>query len=53
MSLGKFGRFFRDALKSRNALFFDGAVSALWDPANHRRDVTVPLGPMVVVFKPR
>jgi len=52
VSLGKFARFFRDRLKSRNALFFDGAVSALWDPANGRRDMTVPLGPMVVVFRP-
>jgi uncharacterized protein YigE (DUF2233 family) len=52
VSLGKFARFFRDSLKCRNALFFDGAVSALWDPANGRRDLTVPLGPMVVVFKP-
>lgn len=52
VSLGKFARFFRDELKARNALFFDGAVSALWDPANHRRDITVDLGPMVVVFKP-
>jgi uncharacterized protein YigE (DUF2233 family) len=52
VSLGKFARFFRDGLEARNALFFDGAVSALWDPANHRRDVTVPLGPLVVVFKP-
>jgi uncharacterized protein YigE (DUF2233 family) len=52
VSLGKFARFFRDSLKCRDALFFDGAVSALWDPANHRRDVTVPLGPIVVAFKP-
>jgi uncharacterized protein YigE (DUF2233 family) len=52
VSLGKFARFFRDQLKCRDALFFDGAVSALWDPANHRRDVTVPLGPLVVAFKP-
>ncbi|HUE78012.1 MAG TPA: phosphodiester glycosidase family protein [Sphingomicrobium sp.] len=52
VSLGKFARFFRDEIKARNALFFDGAVSALWDPANHRRDITVDLGPMVVVFKP-
>jgi uncharacterized protein YigE (DUF2233 family) len=51
VSLGKFARFFRNQLKCRNALFFDGAVSALWDPANARRDSTVPLGPMVVVFK--
>jgi uncharacterized protein YigE (DUF2233 family) len=52
VSFGKLARFFRDQLKCDNALFFDGAVSALWDPANHRRDVTVPLGPMIVVFKP-
>ena len=52
VSLGKFARFFRDALGCRNALFFDGSVSALWDPAGHRRDVTVPLGPMVVAFRP-
>lgn len=51
VSLGKFARFYRDELKVRNALFFDGAVSALWDPANGRRDVTKPLGPMVVVFR--
>jgi prepilin-type processing-associated H-X9-DG protein len=53
VSLGKFARFFRDSLKAKNALFFDGSVSALWDPANHRRDMTVPLGPIVVVHKPR
>jgi uncharacterized protein YigE (DUF2233 family) len=52
VSFGKFARFFRDDLKARNALFFDGAVSALWDPANGRRDITKPLGPVVVVFKP-
>ena len=52
VSLGKFARFFRDRIKAKNALFFDGAVSALWDPANYRRDVTEPLGPMIVVFKP-
>ena len=52
VSLGKFARFFRDQLKCDNALFFDGAVSALWDPGNHRRDVTVPLGPMVVAIRP-
>jgi uncharacterized protein YigE (DUF2233 family) len=51
VSFGKLARFFRDQLQCDDALFFDGAVSALWDPANHRRDVTVPLGPMIVVFK--
>jgi len=53
VSFGKFAHFFRDGLKSRNALFFDGSVSALWDPANGRRDITKPLGPMVVAFKPQ
>lgn len=51
VSLGRFARFFRDDLKTPNALFFDGAVSALWDPANGRRDLTKPLGPIVVAFK--
>ena len=53
VSLGKFARFYRDELKVRNALFFDGAVSALWDPANGRRDLTKPLGPMVIVVQVR
>jgi len=52
VSFGKFARLFRARLKTRNALFFDGAVSALWDPADGRRDVTKPLGPIIVVFKP-
>lgn len=52
VSLGKFARFFRDRLKCRNALFLDGTVSALWDPANYRSDVTKPLGPIIVAFKP-
>lgn len=52
VSFGKLARFFRDELKARNALYFDGSVSSLWDPANGRRDGHVPLGPMVLVFKP-
>jgi uncharacterized protein YigE (DUF2233 family) len=51
VSFGKLARFFRDQLKCGDALFLDGAVSALWEPPD-RRDVTVPLGPMIVVFKP-
>ena len=51
VSFGKFARFFRDGLKARNALFFDGSVSALWDPADGRRDITKPLGPMIVAYK--
>ncbi len=51
VSFGKFARFFRDSLEARNALYFDGSVSSLWDPANGRRDSHVPVGPMVLVFK--
>lgn len=52
VSFGKFARFYRDHVKARNALFFDGAVSSLWDPAAHRMDSHAPLGPMVVVSRP-
>ena len=51
VSLGKFARFFRDSLKASNALYFDGSVSSLWDPANGRQDSHSPLGPIIVVFK--
>jgi uncharacterized protein YigE (DUF2233 family) len=52
VSFGKFARFFRDGLHTPNALFLDGAVSSLWDPANARQDAGVPLGPIIVAFKP-
>ena len=52
VSFGKFARFFRDGLKARNALYFDGSVSSLWDPVNNRMDSFTELGPMVVAFKP-
>jgi uncharacterized protein YigE (DUF2233 family) len=51
VSLGKLARFFRDRLHARNALYLDGSVSSLWDPANGRMDDFVELGPMVVGFK--
>ncbi|WP_294174443.1 phosphodiester glycosidase family protein [uncultured Sphingomonas sp.] len=50
VSFGKFARFFRDGLKCRNALYFDGSVSSLWDPVNHRMDSFAALGPMVMAF---
>jgi uncharacterized protein YigE (DUF2233 family) len=53
VSFGKMARFFRDALKAPDALYFDGSVSSLWDPANGRQDAHVPLGPIVVAVKPR
>ena len=51
VSFGKFARFFRDRLKVRNALYFDGSVSSLWDPANGRMDSFTELGPIAVAFK--
>ena len=52
VSLGKFARFFRDGLKTPDALYFDGSVSSLWDPANGRQDSHSELGPIIVAFKP-
>jgi uncharacterized protein YigE (DUF2233 family) len=52
VSFGKLARFLRDRHRVREALFFDGSVSSLWDPANDRMDSFADLGPMVVVFTP-
>jgi uncharacterized protein YigE (DUF2233 family) len=52
VSFGKFARFFRDGLKTPDALFLDGSVSSLWDPASGRQDSFTPIGPMIVVLKP-
>ena len=52
LSFGKFARFFRDRLHTPNALYFDGVVSSLWDPANARQDSHSPLGPIIVALKP-
>ena len=49
VSFGRFARYFRDEARTPNALYLDGSVSALWDPANRRRDESVPLGPLIVV----
>ena len=51
LSFGKLARYFRDELKTPNALFLDGSVSQLWDPARQRLDEGVPLGPLIVVEK--
>lgn len=48
-----FGRLFRDALETPNALFLDGKVSRLYAPGIGRRDFGFwPLGPMVGVVAP-
>ncbi len=49
LSFGVLARFFRDELKTPDALFLDGNVSALWDPAKDRLDLGAPLGPLIVV----
>ena len=50
VSFGRMARMMRDHAGTPNALYLDGKVSALWDPANDRMDVKYPLGPMVVVL---
>ena len=52
VSFGKLARFLRDRHQVRDALFFDGSVSSLWDPASNRMDSFADLGPMVVIFRP-
>ncbi len=50
VSFGVFARFFRDVLKTPNALYFDGTVSALWDAGTGNLTQPYPLGPFVVVM---
>jgi uncharacterized protein YigE (DUF2233 family) len=49
VSFGRFARYFRDQLKTPNALYLDGSVSSLWDLASGRQDARAPLGPLIVV----
>jgi uncharacterized protein YigE (DUF2233 family) len=51
VSFGRLARFLRDGLGCRDALYFDGAVSSLWDPANGREDERQDLGPLVAVLR--
>lgn len=50
VSFGQLARYFRDQLKVSNALYLDGAVSSLWDPATERLDKGR-VGPIIVVTK--
>lgn len=50
VSFGRFARLFAGPLGCRNALYLDGSVSSLWDPANGRMDALVPIGPMLVAL---
>lgn len=49
VSFGLLARLYRDRLGCADALFLDGSVSALWDPAANRLDDNGPLGPLVLV----
>lgn len=51
VSFGRIARFMRDKLKMKNALYLDGSVSSLWDPAGNRMDDFTDLGPILVVRK--
>ncbi|MGJ8682916.1 phosphodiester glycosidase family protein [Paraglaciecola sp.] len=46
-----FASFFRDRLGLPDALFFDGRVSRLHDPASGRSDGGLPMGPIVGVLE--
>ncbi|EAQ30256.1 hypothetical protein NAP1_05750 [Erythrobacter sp. NAP1] len=50
ISFGRFARFFRDELQTPNALFLDGNISSLWNPASGRMDDRR-VGPLLVVEK--
>lgn len=51
VSLGSFGRLFRDVAKCENALFFDGAVSSLAWGTHMEIDAGEPAGPVIAVFE--
>jgi uncharacterized protein YigE (DUF2233 family) len=51
VSFGRLARLFRDTLGCKEALYLDGAVSSLWNPATGRRDSSHPVGPMIAVFE--
>lgn len=50
VSLLAFARFFRDGVKSNDALYLDGSISSLWEPATGRKDAADSLGPMLIVL---
>jgi uncharacterized protein YigE (DUF2233 family) len=47
-----FASFFRDHLGVPNALFLDGTVSRLYDPASGRSDGGLPMGPILGLVVP-
>lgn len=49
LSFGVMARFYKNELSVKNALYLDGEVSALWNPATDRLDNGAAIGPIVVV----
>ena len=50
VTFSEFARMFRDDLKCRNALYFDGSISSLYAPSVGRSDSFMRLGPIVAGF---
>jgi uncharacterized protein YigE (DUF2233 family) len=50
VSFGQLARYFRDVVKVKNALYLNGQISSLWDPATGRMDKGR-VGPIIVVRK--
>ena len=48
-----FARLFRDELKTPNALYLDGVISRLYDPASGRNDAGIRMGPIIGVIESR
>jgi uncharacterized protein YigE (DUF2233 family) len=48
ISFGKLARYLRDEMKVGNAVYLDGQVSSMWDPAKGRIDKGR-VGPIIVV----
>ena len=46
----EFALMFRDDLRARNALYFDGSISSLYAPSVGRADRFMPVGPIVAVY---
>lgn len=51
VSFGTLAALMRDHARTSDALFLDGTVSALWDPATNRMDGRFPLGPLILVTR--
>ncbi len=54
ISFGQLARYFRDEVKAANALYLDGQVSSLWDPATGQKGARMDggrVGPIIVVSK--